>query len=175
MLHGLLIIKYQVKIILYIPKNRKVKKKVSVEFLSFNTYISIKKWKLVHSIQLPSILMILFCPLHYKSRQGQAEGEVFPKMQLFVPWIKDHFRGVILPHPRFKGERSINHYPKYSLILRVFHYPTPEGKGRDPRLPILHTASRRPRTPSPKCSWFSGSFITPPQRWEGETLDIYYP
>ena len=43
MQHGLLIITYQIKIILYIPKNRKenreVKKKVFVEFLSFNTYI----------------------------------------------------------------------------------------------------------------------------------------
>ena len=28
--------------------------------------------------------MTLFYPLHYESRQGQAEGEVFPKMQFLV-------------------------------------------------------------------------------------------
>ena len=28
--------------------------------------------------------MILFYALHYESRQGQAEGEVFPKMQFLV-------------------------------------------------------------------------------------------
>ena len=76
--------------------------------------------------------------------------------------MEHHFHGVIVLHPRFEGDRSNNHYPKYSLILRVFHCPTPEGKGRDPRLPILHTAS------------FSGSFITPLQRGRGEIPDSLF-
>ena len=73
--------------ILYRHKNRKEhregKRKVFIEFLSVNTFPS-KHEKPAPSIQLPSILMILLYPLHYESRQGQAEGEVFPKMQFLV-------------------------------------------------------------------------------------------
>ena len=67
-----------------------------------------------------------------------------------------------MPYPRGEGERSKTPYSSYSLILRVFHYPTAEGKGRDPRLPILHTAS------------FSGSFIAPLQRGRGEIPDSLF-
>ena len=73
-----------------------------------------------------------------------------------------HFHGVIVLHPRFEGDRSNSHYPKYSLILRVFHYPTPEGIRKDPRLSILHTAS------------FSGSFIALLQRGRGEIPDSLF-
>ena len=73
--------------ILYSHKNRKEhregKRKVFIEFLSVNTFPS-KHEKPAPSIQLPSILMILFYPLYYESRQGQAKGEDFPKMQFLV-------------------------------------------------------------------------------------------
>ena len=127
--------------------------------------------------------------------------------------MQRHFCGVIVLHPRFEGDRSHNHYPKYSLILRVFHYPTPEGKRRGPRLSILDSASfsgsfitlsqregERPHPPYPIYSLilrvfhyptpegkrrdprlsildiasFSGSFITPPQRERGETTDSLF-
>ena len=145
--------------------------------------------------------MILFYPLHYKSRQGKAEGEVFPKMQLFVPCIKHHFHGVLLPHPRFKGERSINHYPKYSLILRVFYYPTQRGRGETPDcpsfiqllggpgLPLLNAADflglslphprgeeERPWTPTIlNPASFLESFILLPPRGEKERPQSAYP
>ena len=77
-------------------------------------------------------------------------------------FIQPHSQGLSLPHCRGEGERSQTPYSSYSLILRVFHYPTAEGKGRDPRLPILHTAS------------FSGSFIALPQRGRGEILDSLF-
>ena len=76
--------------------------------------------------------------------------------------MQHHFHGVIVLHPRFEGDRSNSHYPKYSLILRVFHYPTPEGIRKDPRLSILHTAS------------FSGSFIALLQRGRGEIPDSLF-
>ena len=76
--------------------------------------------------------------------------------------MQHHFHGVIVLHPRFQGDSSNNHDPKYSLILRVFHCPTPEGKRRDPRLSIPHTAS------------FSGSFIAPLQRGRGEIPDSLF-
>ena len=44
----------------------------------------------------------------------------------------------------------------------VFHFPIPEGRERDHRLPILHTAS------------FSGSYITCPQRGRGETDFLFF-
>ena len=89
---------------------------------------------------------------HRGRRQTQ---ESFSSMQ-------HHFHGVIVLHPRFQGDSSNNHDPKYSLILRVFHCPTPEGKRRDPRLSIPHTAS------------FSGSFIAPLQRGRGEIPDSLF-
>ena len=102
--------------------------------------------------------------------------------------MQHHFHGVIVLHPRFEGDRSNNHYPKYSFILRVFHYPTPEGIRRDPRLSILHTASfsgflhyptpegkrRDPRLSSLHTASFSGSFITPLQRGRGEIPDSLF-
>ena len=86
--------------------------------------------------------MILFYPQHYKSRQGQAEGDalniIFMVLYYPIPDLKERDPSItILNIASFSGS---------------FITPTPEGKGRDPRLPILHTASRRPRTPYPKCS-----------------------
>ena len=73
-----------------------------------------------------------------------------------------HFHGVIVLHPRFEGDRSNNHYPKYSLILRVFHYPTSEGKGR-------------PQTPYPTYSLILRVFHYPTPEGIGERPQTPYP
>ena len=119
--------------------------------------------------------------------------------------MQHHFHGVIVPHPRFEGDRSNNYYPKYSLILRVFHYPslegigerpqtsyptyslifrvfhypTPEGKERDQSLHILHTPSERPRTPYPKYRLIIWVFYYPTpevrRRDPGHPLSLVQP
>ena len=60
--------------------------------------------------------------------------------------MQHHFHGVILPHPRFEGERSNNHYPKYSLIPSRGSFITPPqgGKGDTPDSPFFIQPLRGP-------------------------------
>ena len=76
-------------------------------------------------------------------------------------------------HQRKKGETLV------CLSSILFHYPSPEGKGRDHSLPILHTASERPRAPSPKCSLIIWVFHYPTpevkRRDPGHPLSLIQP
>ena len=81
--------------------------------------------------------------------------------------MQHHFHGVILPHPRFEGERSNNHYPTYSLIPRWGSFITPPqgGKGDTPDSSFFIQPLRGPGLPILNAAWFHRGEEERPWSW----------
>ena len=143
--------------------------------MSFNTYIHQKmKTCPQHPVAI-NINDFFFTHCIIRAGKGRLRRRSFLNCSYVSLALNIIFMVLYYPIPDLKERDPSITILNIASFSGSFITPPQRGKGRDPRLPILHTASRRPRTPYPKCSWFSGSFITPPQRWGGETLDTHYP